>query len=133
MFLNLGLGRMGCLAGALASASNPLVLDLNFLTGAALDARITFTRASSATGYNSAGTLTSYASDVPRKDDYDPAALTVRGFAIEEQRTNLVLQSADLSKAAWTKTSATIGAGATAPDGTTASSRCATKSRRRTF
>jgi hypothetical protein len=80
---------------------------------------VTFTRASSALAYNSAGVLTSYASNLPRLD-YDPVTLAARGFLIEEQRTNGLLYSGDLSSAGnWITTAASLtGSGGTAPDGT---------------
>ena len=53
---------------------------------------ITFTRASTATYFDSAGVLQSAAIDAPRLD-YDPATLAAQGLLIEEARTNLLLQS----------------------------------------
>lgn len=53
---------------------------------------ITFTRASAATRINSAGVMESVAANVPRID-YDPVTLAVRGILLEEQRTNLLLNS----------------------------------------
>jgi hypothetical protein len=76
--------------------SGATTLSLNFQTATSLDPRITFTRASSATQYNSVGTLISVGSDVARFD-YDPATLAPKGLLIEEQRTNLMLYSEDLS------------------------------------
>lgn len=67
-------------------------LDLNFLSGA-LDSRLTFTRASTAWYYNSAGVLTSAATNVARFD-CDPVTLLPLGLLIEEARTNLFLNSA---------------------------------------
>jgi hypothetical protein len=57
---------------------------------------ITFTRASTATYFDSAGVLQSAAIDAPRFD-YNPSTLAAQGFLIEEARTNLVLQSEDFA------------------------------------
>lgn len=91
-------------------------LYLNFLSGS-IDPRITFTRASGATRINAAGQIEAVAANVPRFD-YDPVTLAIKGFLIEEQRTNLYLQSQFAS--GWsTSTAATISSNsAIAPDGT---------------
>ena len=92
-------------------------LLLDFLSGS-LDSRITFTRASTATFFNSAGTLTSASNDVARFD-YNPATLAPQGLLIEESRTNLLLRSEDFSDASWLKIRATVTVNATtAPTGT---------------
>lgn len=57
---------------------------------------VTFTRSSTATRYNSAGLLETVAANAPRYD-YDPVTKVLRGLLIEEQRTNLLLDSAVLS------------------------------------
>jgi hypothetical protein len=57
---------------------------------------ITFTRASTATFFDSAGVLQSAAIDAPRFD-YDPSTLAAQGLLIEEARTNLLLQSQDFA------------------------------------
>lgn len=92
-------------------------LDLNVLSGP-LDPRITFTRASNGSYFDSAGVLQIASTDVPRFD-YDPATLAAEGLMIEPQRTNLTLYSAELDNAAWTKTNISVTPNiATAPDGT---------------
>lgn len=79
---------------------------------------VTFTRASSATYFDSAGVLQTAPTDAPRFD-YDPVTLKPRGLLIEEARTNLLTYSEDFSNAAWTKQSSTINANAAAsPAGT---------------
>jgi hypothetical protein len=50
---------------------------------------ITFTRASTATFFDSAGVLQSAAIDAPRFD-YNPSTLAAQGFLIEEARTNSI-------------------------------------------
>ena len=91
-------------------------LVLNFLSGGSLDPRITFTRASSATRVNSSGLIETVSSDVARFD-YDPVTLAAKGLLIEEQRTNLLTYSNDLSNVSWVKANITIGAAITGPDG----------------
>jgi hypothetical protein len=77
-------------------------LDLRFadnksladaVTGASL---VTFTRASSGTYVDSAGVLQTAATDVPRFD-HNPTTGESLGLLVEEQRTNLLLNSATLS------------------------------------
>lgn len=79
---------------------------------------ITFTRASTATYFDSAGVLQSAAINAPRLD-YNPSTLAAQGLLIEEQRTNLPPYSEQFDNAAWTKTGSTVTANATtAPTGT---------------
>lgn len=80
---------------------------------------ITFTRSSTATFVGSNGLIQSAAIDAPRFD-FDPNTLAPKGFLIETGRTNLLLRSAEIQNAAWTKTNATnsIANATTAPDGT---------------
>lgn len=95
------------------------ILDLDFRIS--LDDRITFTRASEATCFNSAGVLTTFASGAARLPcyTYDGTNWINRGFLIEEARTNVALQSEDL-ETTWTipgaNTTITANAG-TAVDG----------------
>lgn len=66
-------------------------LDID-LRAPTLDPRITFTRASSGSFFNSAGVLTTVGNNVPRLD-YDPVTLQPRGLLIEEARTNSIRNS----------------------------------------
>jgi hypothetical protein len=83
---------------------------------------ITFNRASSGTVTDSAGVIQTAATDVPRFD-HDPTTGESLGLLVEEQRTNLLLQSENLGTT-WTPgailafgSGSTLNA-ATAPDGT---------------
>lgn len=109
------LGLSASISARGSSVARPS-LGLNFL-GGALDSRLTFTRASTAWAYNSAGTLTSYATNAPRFD-YDPVTLAAKGLLLEEARTNLF--AGDLTNTTnWSVGSTTRATGQTAPDGTT--------------
>jgi hypothetical protein len=72
-------------------ADNKSLVDA--VTGASL---VTFTRASSGTFVDSAGVLQTAATDAPRFD-HNPTTGESLGLLVEEQRTNLVLNSATLS------------------------------------
>lgn len=103
-------------------STSGLSLSLDFLSGV-LDNRITFTRGSTGTYFNSSGVLSSAAINTPRFD-YDPVTLAPKGLLIEEARTNLLTYSEQFDNAAWVKSSATITANATtAPDGTNTADR----------
>jgi hypothetical protein len=112
-------------AGVYTSPSLDLVFD-----GRALDPRITFTRGSTATYFDSNGTMQTATTNAPRWD-YDPVTRVLRGLLVEEARTNLFLQSADVSNAAWSKQDLGSGAPtvtanqAAAPDGTISAARVA--------
>jgi hypothetical protein len=101
-------------------------LDLHFADNKSLaDAvtgqqMVTFTRASSATYIDSAGTLQTAATDVPRFD-HNPTTDKSLGLLVEEQRTNLLLRSEEFDNASWTVNpgSKTVTANTTAaPNGT---------------
>ena len=114
-------GNPGLWGGApgLITGDGGQTLSLNFLAGAPLDSRITFTRASTATFTGSNGLIQSSAINSPRFD-YDPVTLAAKGLLIEAQRTNLLSYSQDFDNAAWTKSNVTVTADSTvAPDGTT--------------
>jgi hypothetical protein len=76
-------------------AIKPTLL-LDFANVKALDPRITFTRASTATYIDQFGAMQTAASGVARFD-HNPTTLESLGLLIEEQRTNLVLNSAALA------------------------------------
>jgi hypothetical protein len=104
-------------------------LDLRFadnksladaVTGASL---VTFTRASSSTFVDSAGTLQTAATDVPRFD-HNPTTGESLGLLVEEARTNLLLRSEEFDNASWTKTNSSVTQNAAvAPNGTTTADR----------
>jgi hypothetical protein len=73
---------------ALAAQAVPS-LDLNFAVTKTVGPLVTFTRASSATFIDSAGTLQTAAVDVPRFD-HNPTTGESLGLLVEEQRTNSI-------------------------------------------
>ena len=81
-------------------------LRLDFVNSNVLDPRITFTRASSATYFNSAGALTTAANNIPRFD-YNPSTLVCNGLLIEQSSVNILLNSATLSTQSVTTTATT--------------------------
>lgn len=83
-------------------------LDIDLRNGT-LPMGSTFTRASTGTYFNSAGVLTTAATDQPRFD-YNPTTLEPRGLLIEGQRTNYLLYSDDMSNAVWPYTNITTTA-----------------------
>ncbi|GEO38370.1 hypothetical protein SAE02_25180 [Skermanella aerolata] len=101
---------------ALSAGRYPIPnLDLNYAATGALSGIETFTRASSAWAFNQTGTLSQYAANTPRFD-YDPATLASRGLLVEEQRTNLLLNSNTFS--AWSNSGLSVtGSSGTAPSG----------------
>jgi hypothetical protein len=79
---------------------------------------VTHTRAGSGTFTDSAGTLQTAATDVPRFD-HNPTTGESLGLLVEEARTNLLLRSEEFDNAVWTKVVGAITVNnATAPDGT---------------
>jgi hypothetical protein len=100
-------------------------LDLRFadnktLTDAASGQNlVTFTRASSGTYVGSDGLIKTATTDEPRFD-HNPTTGESLGLLVEEQRTNLVLNSEQFNDASWTKTNSTITANTiVSPDGST--------------
>jgi hypothetical protein len=102
-------------------------LNLNFARSRSLDPRITFTRASTATYIGRDG-LVKYAGEDEARFDHDPETLESLGLLIEESRTNIWNDSADLTISStpvygnWDSATRTANV-ATAPDGTTAADR----------
>lgn len=80
-------------------------MALDFTT-AALDSRVTVTRAlNTATAVNSSGFVAIVNANLPRFD-YDPSTLQCKGLLIEETRSNLFLQSSNFSTSWVTDTGA---------------------------
>ena len=73
---------------------------------------ITFTRASSATYFDSAGVLQTATTDAPRFD-YDPSTLAAQGLLMEEARTNTATYSTEFQNAVY---STVMGADITVTD-----------------
>jgi hypothetical protein len=103
-----------------ATPTNSNTADI-LVWGAQLEQRsavTAYTPTTTAAITNYIPTLQTAASGVPRFD-HNPITGESLGLLIEEQRTNLLTYSEDLSNAAWTKTNATVTANTIiAPDGT---------------
>jgi hypothetical protein len=82
-----------CRGGVRIARPAGATLDLSFMTPGTLDPRITFTRASTGTYFDSAGTMQTAAINAPR---WDYAGGALNGLLIETGRTNLLLNSATL-------------------------------------
>jgi hypothetical protein len=113
MRLALGLSIASPTRGGGAGADSTLALDLNFAGyGSFLDSvsgsssLVTFTRATTATYFDSAGVLQTAAIDAARFD-YNPLTLALNGLLLEEARTNVVRWNRDMTNVAWTKTNIT--------------------------
>lgn len=89
--LGLGLGLARAITEALAGGG-----FVPIVSNGVLAPFVTFTRASTGTYFDSAGVMQTAAVNEPRID-YDPTTLALRGLLVEEQRTNLLLNSATLS------------------------------------
>ena len=75
----------------LGDSGDAPAIDWNF-AGGVLPSALTFSRASLATMYDAAGTLVTASSGSPRLT-YDPVTHAALGLLVEEQRTNLLLNS----------------------------------------
>jgi len=93
-------------------------LRLDFVNSNVLDPRITFTRASYATYFNSAGVLSTAITNTPRFD-YNPATGACNGLLMEQYSVNLLLQSTFQSGWSGGATAGTLTANQLlSPDGT---------------
>lgn len=105
-----------------SSASNAVTPGASYtdiVASGVLFGDATFTRASSATYFNSSGVLSTATTNTPRVD-YNPATLALRGLLVEESRTNIMLRSEEFDDAAWSKSAITVTANnIAAPDGNT--------------
>lgn len=88
------------------------------LMGSTIPAGMTYARASSKNIFNNQGLLTTIGTNVPGFE-YDPVLRTLNGLSIEEQRTNLCLQSNTMNTS-WTVNGQVTptAAGIITPDGT---------------
>ena len=94
-------------------------LNLDFAKTKALDPRVTFTRASTATFVGADGLIKTAASGAARFD-HNPATGESLGLLVEEARTNTIVSSSVFNTGAWTQDGAVLTANAgVAPDGTT--------------
>ena len=99
-------------------AGQPLI-SFNFAETKTLGSLVTFSRASSATYFDSNGILKIASSDVARFD-HAPVSKTSRGLLIEEQRSNLYTYSEQFENAIWGKDGTSISSNSVvAPDGNT--------------
>jgi len=109
--MNLGFNALGLRQSRQLQNS----LNLDFTLGS-IDSRLTCSGGANGTAVNSSGNIA--AATCPRFD-YDPVTRACKGLLIEEQRTNLLLRSAEFDNASWSKNAATVTANATTgPDGT---------------
>lgn len=88
-------------------------------TGGSLPSGITYTRGGAATRHKANGQLELLPFNTPRFE-YDPTALTMNGFLVEESRANLMKFNQEFNQSWWTKSRSSVTSNATAaPDGTT--------------
>jgi hypothetical protein len=104
-------------SGSLGVSAYSPVINYNFLLSS-IPPSLTYSRASNATYYNSAGVLVSAANNVPRFD-YNPSTLVLNGLLMEPNATtNLVEHSIPDSGTYWSFNSASATTAATiSPDG----------------
>jgi hypothetical protein len=128
MFLAIPSARGAAVGSFVSNTFKSAALDLNFAsTKSLVDSAtglnlVTFTRASSATFIDSAGTLQTAAVDVPRFN-HNPTTGESLGLLVEEARTNSLLRSEEFDNAAWPRSGTTLPTitanAAVAPSGAT--------------
>lgn len=92
MFFGMGhVGRQGVAAKVVPGVGTGLALNLNFTAGV-LDPLVSFTRASTATYFDTVGTMQVAATNAPRWDS-DPVTHALRGLLMEDTRTNSIPNS----------------------------------------
>jgi len=108
-------------------------LILDFAGTGTLDSRITFTRSTTGTYYNSSGVLSTAAINAARFD-YNPSTLAPLGLLIEQSSTNSLTYSSTFTNIAWYQAGLTlVGASTTAPDNTLTGTRAYAASNNQTF
>ena len=81
--------------GGLAASAGGASFDQSFL-GGSLGTGAVFTRASAGWYYNASGVLVQAAINAPRFD-YDPVTLQPKGLLLEDQSTNVILNSGNIA------------------------------------
>jgi hypothetical protein len=84
-----------CLGGVRITGAPGVTLDLSFMSPGTLPSGVVFTRTTTATYFDSTGTMQTAAINAPRWD-YDPSTHVLNGLLIEESRINVLLNSATL-------------------------------------
>ena len=96
--------------GAHGLIAGPVVFDM---MREVLDSRITFTRASSGTYFDSSGVMQTASTNVARLNHlYNGTSWVAAGLLVEPAATNLLLRSREFNNASWSKTDTTITADA---------------------
>jgi len=111
--------------GTVGELNSSPALSLDFTSTTTLDSRISLTRATNGTYFDSNGVLQTASSGVARFDHRLENGVWVnKGLLVEPARTNFAQYSEQFNNAFWTKTQTTATANAiAAPDGTTTADR----------
>lgn len=126
-WLNQGLTAVGdglTLPGGLTFIDDA-IYTLNLMNGTLPD-EVTFTRTSNAWYFDTNGLLAIASTNVARFDYGTPGSTTLKGLLIEAQQTNVIVQSRDLTQAAWVKVNITAALDQVGIDGISNSASSAT-------